>query len=136
MELTSKSAERLLVLDPALRAGELFMDGSLRITEGSIYDFLAVITSNTEGLPINWSWRILNRLRVLTRRFHQHNTQRRSKNNVAHHYDLDGSLYRLFLDSDSQYSCAYFEHPDDNLRKCAARQKAAHSGQDVPGRRQ
>jgi cyclopropane-fatty-acyl-phospholipid synthase len=40
---------------------------------------------------------------------------RRAKNNVAHHYDLDGRLYSLFLDSDQQYSCAYFEGPDATL---------------------
>src|SRR5581483_3988160 len=35
--------------------------------------------------------------------------------NVAHHYDLDGRLYSLFLDADRQYSCAYFEKPDQSL---------------------
>src|SRR6202012_1329342 len=45
----------------------------------------------------------------------QFNLRRRSKNNVAHHYDLDGRLYSLFLDSDKQYSCAYFEQPDMTL---------------------
>ena len=35
--------------------------------------------------------------------------------NVAHHYDLDERLYRLFLDGDMQYSCAYFERPDMTL---------------------
>jgi cyclopropane-fatty-acyl-phospholipid synthase len=34
---------------------------------------------------------------------------------VAHHYDLDGRLYSLFLDADRQYSCAYFETPDTSL---------------------
>ncbi|PTW60450.1 cyclopropane-fatty-acyl-phospholipid synthase [Breoghania corrubedonensis] len=123
MELTDKAAERALVLDPALKAGELFMDGRLRITDGSIYDFLALISSNTQGLPITWSWHVLNKLRILTRRIHQHNTLRRSKSNVARHYDLDGTLYRLFLDSDRQYSCGYFEHPDDNLENAQLAKK-------------
>src|SRR5262249_28719576 len=34
---------------------------------------------------------------------------------VAHHYDLDGRLYALFLDADRQYSCGYFETPDSSL---------------------
>ena len=37
------------------------------------------------------------------------------RRNVAHHYDLDGRLYSLFLDADRQYSCAYFETPDTSL---------------------
>ena len=123
MELTDKAAERALELDPALRAGEMFMDGRMRITEGSIYDFIAVVTSNTQGLPVTKWWRLLDKLRVATRRIHQHNTLRRSKSNVAHHYDLDGSLYRLFLDSDRQYSCGYFESPDDNLENAQLAKK-------------
>ena len=39
----------------------------------------------------------------------------RARRNVAHHYDLDERLYSLFLDSDRQYSCAYFEQPDQSL---------------------
>jgi cyclopropane-fatty-acyl-phospholipid synthase len=34
---------------------------------------------------------------------------------VAHHYDLDGRLYSLFLDADRQYSCGYFQGPDQSL---------------------
>jgi len=45
----------------------------------------------------------------------QFNLRSRSRRNVAHHYDLDGRLYQLFLDADQQYSCAYFEHPEQSL---------------------
>jgi len=54
-------------------------------------------------------------MRYLLRRLRQFNRRGRSRNNVAHHYDLDGRLYSLFLDADKQYSCAYFETPDTNL---------------------
>src|ERR1019366_10740315 len=54
-------------------------------------------------------------LRYFYRRLQQFNPRRRSKQNVAHHYDLDGRLYSLFLDADRQYSCAYFEHPGQSL---------------------
>jgi cyclopropane-fatty-acyl-phospholipid synthase len=54
-------------------------------------------------------------LRYLGRRISQFNARGRAKNNVAHHYDLDGRLYFLFLDADKQYSCAYFEKPDATL---------------------
>jgi len=53
--------------------------------------------------------------RYLWRRWHQLNPPRRARENVAHHYDLDGRLYSLFLDSDRQYSCAYFETPEMSL---------------------
>ena len=54
-------------------------------------------------------------LRYLVRHAQQFNPRRRSRNNVARHYDLDGRLYSLFLDADKQYSCAYFETPDATL---------------------
>jgi len=54
-------------------------------------------------------------LRYLVRHIRQFNPRSRARDNVAHHYDLDGRLYSLFLDSDKQYSCAYFERPDATL---------------------
>src|SRR6185437_2330192 len=54
-------------------------------------------------------------VRYLLRRVQQFNPRSRSRRNVAHHYDLDGRLYQLFLDADQQYSCAYFETPDQSL---------------------
>jgi cyclopropane-fatty-acyl-phospholipid synthase len=65
--------------------------------------------SNLEGRKplnrLNWLWAT----RRLLRRIQQHNPVRRARRNVAHHYDLSGALYDLFLDRDRQYSCAYFE---------------------------
>ncbi len=54
-------------------------------------------------------------MRYLRRRLSQFNPRPRARRNVAHHYDLDGRLYSLFLDADRQYSCAYFEKPDQSL---------------------
>src|SRR3546814_15444720 len=54
-------------------------------------------------------------IRFLQRRFQQFNGRDRSRRNVAHHYDIDGRLYSLFLDPDRQYSCGYFESPDPSL---------------------
>jgi len=53
--------------------------------------------------------------RYLLRHIKQFNPRGRSRDNVAHHYDLDGRLYSLFLDADKQYSCGYFESPETNL---------------------
>jgi len=62
----------------------------------------------------NWGWP-LHAARYLKRRFQQFNPPRRARRNVAHHYDLDGRLYSLFLDADRQYSCGYFDSPDQSL---------------------
>src|ERR1700732_2597399 len=100
-------AERRVLLDPELALGEVYMEGTFVVENGSIADALAILLDQPEILPrwakLQW-W-----LGLLVRHVRQFNPRRRSKDNVAHHYDLDGRLYSLFLDADKQYSCGYFE---------------------------
>ena len=106
-------AQRHLLLDPELAIGEIYTDGDFIIENGSIADLLAVALDQPDMVP-RWS-RVRWWLRYLIRHWQQFNPPARSKRNVASHYDLDGRLYRLFLDADMQYSCAYFETPDSTL---------------------
>jgi cyclopropane-fatty-acyl-phospholipid synthase len=104
-----------VMLDPELKLGEAYMDGTLVVDEGSIADVLAVLLGqDCSREPPRWArtqwW-----LRYWYRRLQQFNPPHRAQRNVAHHYDLDGQLYSLFLDADQQYSCGYFEKPDQTL---------------------
>lgn len=110
-----RGAAGRLVLNPALAFGELFVDGRLIVTQGSIYDVLALASSNLKLNEPHEIAKAYTRLRTALRPFQQRNSARRAKRNVAHHYDLDGRLYDLFLDPDRQYSCAYFERPGQSL---------------------
>lgn len=104
----SSTAQRRVLTDPELRLGEAFVDGDMVLENGSIMDLLELLLSqDATSRPL--SSRMLASLRVVLRRFGQRNVRRRSKSNVAHHYDITGKLYDLFLDADRQYSCAYFE---------------------------
>src|SRR5581483_7317049 len=76
---------------------------------------LELVARNVKAMTPPGLAKIRERLRIALRPLHQRNSARRAKRNVAHHYDLDGRLYDLFLDSDRQYSCAYFEHPGQRL---------------------
>ena len=109
------AAERGVLRDPEMRFGEAYMDGSVVVEEGSIADVLAVILrQQRDGRPPLFArpqWFI----RYLYRHLLQFNPRPRARRNVAHHYDLDGQLYSLFLDADRQYSCAYFEAPNQSL---------------------
>ena len=106
-------AERRILLNPELALGEIYMDGQFVVENGTIADVLAIVMDQPALLP-RWAkprwW-----MRYLLRRAAQFNPRSRSRDNVAHHYDLDGRLYSLFLDADKQYSCAYFESPDTSL---------------------
>jgi cyclopropane-fatty-acyl-phospholipid synthase len=116
-------AERLLLVNPDLRLGELFMDGRLIVERGSIFDFLAIVLGATGSMPRPLLLRIRDQIRLLTRKSISDNNPWRARRNVAHHYDLDHRLYRLFLDRDFQYSCAYFEHPGQSLEEAQLAKK-------------
>jgi cyclopropane-fatty-acyl-phospholipid synthase len=111
----TRAAEHGLLLDPELRFGEAYMDGTLVVEQGSIADVLAIVASQSrERRPPAWvslPWII----RYLRRRLSQYNPRPRARRNVAHHYDLDSRIYALFLDADRQYSCAYFESGGQSL---------------------
>jgi cyclopropane-fatty-acyl-phospholipid synthase len=107
------NAERRVLLNPELALGEIYMDGQFIVENGTIADALAILMDQPEALPRSARPQWL--LRYLFRRLNQFNPRRRARDNVAHHYDLDGRLYALFLDADRQYSCAYFETPDTSL---------------------
>jgi cyclopropane-fatty-acyl-phospholipid synthase len=116
-------AERAILINPELRLGELFMDGRLIVERGTIYDFLAVALRGSSSAAKPLALRLLNAIRFLKRRSISDNKPWRSRRNVAHHYDLDYRLYRLFLDKDFQYSCAYFEHPGQTLEEAQLAKK-------------
>ncbi len=112
---TTTATEIAILLDPELKFGECYMDGTVVVEQGSIADVLAILLQPTpDGLPPKWA-RLQWFLRFLHRRLQQLNQKTRARRNVAHHYDLDGRLYSLFLDADQQYSCGYFETPDQSL---------------------
>jgi cyclopropane-fatty-acyl-phospholipid synthase len=113
VRFASRAAEWGILLDPELKFGESYMDGSFVVEQGSIADVLAIALGQKTEVP-HWA-RLQGFLRFLYRRLEQFNPRARSRRNVAHHYDLDGRLYSLFLDADRQYSCAYFERPDQSL---------------------
>jgi cyclopropane-fatty-acyl-phospholipid synthase len=115
IRFTTKAAERGVVLDPEIKLGEAYMDGTLQIVDGSVADLLAIVLGQSnDGMPPGWA-RLQWWLRFFHRKLRQLNLPARARRNVAHHYDLDGRLYSLFLDADRQYSCAYFETPDQSL---------------------
>ena len=113
VRFATRAAEWGILLDPELKFGEAYMDGDFVVEEGTIADVLAVMLGQNTDVP-HWA-KFQGLLRYLYRRFDQFNPRARSRRNVAHHYDLDGRLYSLFLDADRQYSCAYFERPDQSL---------------------
>ena len=122
--LKDRGALMSLGLDPDLKLGELYMEGRLVIEEGDVVGLLDLLMGNmaVTGAPAAPTG-CLRLLRRAFRAFAQWNPARASRAHVAHHYDLSGRLYDLFLDVSRQYSCAYFAHDDDTLEAAQAQKK-------------
>jgi cyclopropane-fatty-acyl-phospholipid synthase len=115
VRIRDQATLRRIARHPGLATGEAYMDGALTIERGTLYDFLAVATRNLRDLA--------RRRGLFGRRRRPRNPRRAARRNVAHHYDLSGELYRLFLDPDRQYSCAYFTHAGMSLDEAQAAKK-------------
>jgi cyclopropane-fatty-acyl-phospholipid synthase len=118
-------ALRAIYRDPALKFAEMYMDGRLLVDDDGLDSFLQIVKASgsknfaTAPAIVMTCWRILERF------WRRHIARENARRNVAHHYDLDERLFRLFLDDDLQYSCAYFESPEASLEQ-AQRAKKTH----------
>ena len=137
VRLTDDKAIRALCLKPELALGECYMDGTLQIVNDDLEGLFRVVLRNgrNDDIPV-WA-RAYNRLRYAVQAWVKRNTPRLARQNVAHHYDISDDLYRLFLDRDMQYSCAYFSDPAMSLEDAQVAKKAhiANKLQIEPGMR-
>ncbi|MDA8049146.1 MAG: cyclopropane-fatty-acyl-phospholipid synthase [Rhodospirillales bacterium] len=125
LRFRSRASLLKVMLHPGLYFGEAYMDGTLVLERGTLAELFALCGHNLanrralgrSGLGRAW--------RAIARQVQQHNPLARARCNVAHHYDLSGTLFRLFLDSDLNYSCAYFARKDMSL-EAAQQAKQRH----------
>jgi len=126
IRLKNKSIERKLFFNPNLYIGEAYMNEELIIEKGTIEEFLNLITNCYEDfISNNKFYKFYEYLSSIFMPLQQINQLVNSKNNVAHHYDINEDLYKLFLDKDMQYSCAYFHNPNISLEQ-AQKDKKEH----------
>jgi cyclopropane-fatty-acyl-phospholipid synthase len=140
LRFTDARAANRVARHPRLGAAEAFMDGRLVFEQGDIRALINFLRANNRwekgdsGLGGS-AWK--RGVNIMLSRVDRINWQRRSRRNVAHHYDLDDRLYDLFLDADRQYSCAYFKDATNDLA-CAQKDKLAHIAAKlalIPGQR-
>ena len=115
IRLLDKKLHYKLIFSPALYFGEAYTNGSIKIENGSLTEFLNIIFKNFGRREITNFDYILNKVRGTYRFLTNFNFVLKSKKNVAHHYDISEKLYDLFLDEKRQYSCAYFKNDNDSL---------------------
>jgi len=124
IRLHDRTVSTEIALNPYLKLGEAFMDGRMTVDKPStIYELLDLLTANLGRSFAGPVFEVYGALRRMKRRIDQHNPVGKAEKNVAHHYDLDGGIYDLFLDRDKQYSCAYFQRPDMTLEEAQLAKK-------------
>lgn len=124
IEIRDTQTLRGIVMNPELGVGEGYMNGGLTIEGDDLHGFMTLALKNV-ALGNGPSFqKPIDEVRRIKGWLGQFNSFRKAKNNVAHHYDLSAELYDLFLDSDKQYSCAYFTDPDMTLEQAQAAKKA------------
>lgn len=120
LRINSTPAIRTL-LNPTLgNLGTAYVEGDIDL-EGRIDDILDVgvrLSASTGGDDFTKPEAGL-LARVLSHR------RSRDKERIEYHYDVSNDFYKLFLDENLVYSCAYFQHPDDTLEQ-AQRDKLDH----------
>ena len=117
IKLLDKNLNYKLLLNPDLYFGEAYTNGSLKIENGTLTEFLEIALKNIGRNDINIYGKIFNKLKGTYRYLTNFNKGIKSKKNVSHHYDISEKLYDLFLDSNRQYSCAYFKNENDTLEQ-------------------
>jgi len=115
IRLHKRSLHTKLYLNPDLYVGEAWMDGTLTIEKGTLSAFANIIAANMQFAVDDPFYALHERVSRLVRRWQQYNPVSASRRHVSHHYDLPDWLYDIFLDRDQQYSCAYFNSPEDDL---------------------
>jgi len=115
VKLLDKKLNYKLLFYPDLYFGEAYADGKIKIENGNLTDFLNLIFKNIGRKEINIFGQILKKMKGTFRYLTNFNLKKKSKDNVAHHYDISDDLYDLFLDPKRQYSCAYFKNENDSL---------------------
>lgn len=118
--LTAPDLPRKLLLNPELALGEAYMNGTLRIDGDDLRGFLTLIIRAAETGSLPRPLALIRAARKGVKRLAQASPLHKAVQNVAHHYDIPDSFYRLFMEADMQYTCAYYRDPGMTLEAAQA----------------
>ncbi|MEO9212367.1 MAG: cyclopropane-fatty-acyl-phospholipid synthase family protein, partial [Caulobacteraceae bacterium] len=117
VRLNTWRAVREVIAKSSLGFGEAYTRGDIDV-DGDLQS-LALLSFRARERRLRGAFaeRLSYAVGLLGRR----NTLSGSKRNIAAHYDLDNDFYRLWLDEEMQYTCAYFAEPTDTLEDAQRR---------------
>ncbi len=103
-----------LIVDPEIAFSEGFAAGRIEVI-GDLVRALEVVYEAWPNGAAARSWYA--RLTSSGMKLLQANSVDGSRQNIHRHYDLGNDFYKLWLDADLVYTCAYFESPDATLEE-------------------
>jgi cyclopropane-fatty-acyl-phospholipid synthase len=98
-----------LLSNPDLNFGDAYSDGRLTV-EGDLLEFLETVYRAEDARPRQGLAALANHLRI-----NKLNSLGQARSNIHHHYDIGDDFYRLWLDREMVYTCAYFPAPEASL---------------------
>ncbi len=139
LRLHNKQIEQQFLWRPEMALGEGYMNGSITLEQGTLYQLLDFATQN---LSLNaYRIGIFHKMFYVLANFfsyiQQYNPIEKAHQRISHHYDLNAAFFKLFLDKDLQYSCAYFKNVHDSI-ETAQENKKCHIARKLllkPGQR-
>ena len=102
-----------LLLDPELGFGDAYSEGRITV-EGDLIATLEILYKSMSATHhATWYGRIASKFMD----YLQRNSLRGSRGNIRQHYDLKTEFYRLWLDPQLLYTCAYFPSASATLEE-------------------
>ena len=123
ISLLEQDLPKKIVLNPDLALGEAYTNRTLVIENDDLFGLLKILANNAKMQQNHWLSKLVKLRQNTFKRFYQRNRILGAKVNVAHHYDLSPELYEMFLDTDRNYSCAYFLSDKDTLEEAQQNKK-------------
>lgn len=102
-----------LVLNPEVEFGDAYVEGRL-LVEG---DLAELVEAAFRKIPRNRTGTLYAKLVSRWLAWTQNNSLRGSRDNIHRHYDLTADFYKLWLDSQLIYTCAYFSEDSISLEQ-------------------
>ncbi len=111
VRIPDRSTLLSMVVNPEVGFGDAYSSGRIKM-DGDLVRALEHVNASSPRIR-NGYWRLLARWLDWA----QANTRRGSARNIHRHYDLSNDFYRLWLDEQMVYTCAYFPTPDASLEE-------------------
>jgi cyclopropane-fatty-acyl-phospholipid synthase len=108
IRLRDRRALLALLGNPAISFGELYSQGRLEV-EGDLVRLLDDLYRVPQRISMRTASRIVGWM--------QSNSLSAARKNIHHHYDISNDFYKLWLDPQMVYTCAYFPHPNATLEE-------------------